>query len=34
MRCRWDMVIILCVAWTCFILPMRVGFGDEEIGKC
>eukprot|EP00873_Tetraselmis_striata_P016513 jgi/Tetstr1/436777/TSEL_025557.t1 len=32
MRCRWDMVIILCVAWTCFILPMRVGFGDEEIG--
>jgi hypothetical protein len=26
------MVIILSVAWTCFILPMRVGFGDEDIG--
>ena len=27
------MVIILCVMWTCFILPLRVGFGDDEIGE-
>ncbi len=31
-RLRWDAGVVVCVLYNCLILPLRIGFGDDEFG--
>lgn len=30
--CRWDLLIVVCVAYNCLVLPPRIAFADGDIG--
>ena len=31
-RAQWDMVVVLCVFYSCATLPLRAAFGDNTVG--